>query len=154
MRRFFIAVAALLGGLCVTAGTAHACSCAVDPDAKETLHGFDAAATMRLVEVKNEDPRDGSSDLVYKITRVYKNKNLREGEKFVIRDNPQGSACGLPTREDRRYGLRLYRTSDGLKSDLCVLLTPRELRRAAERSGDAQLMASAAGCAAAAPVSA
>ena len=68
---------------------------------------------MRLIEVKNRDPSNGSADLVYKITRVYKNKNLREGERFVIRDNPQGSACGLPTTKGKRYGLRLNRTVTG-----------------------------------------
>jgi len=146
MRRVLIALTGSLAGLCIAAGPAQACSCVEDPDAKETLRGFDAAATMRLIDVKNRDPSNGSADLVYKITRVYKNKNLREGEKFVIRDNPQGSACGLPTTQGKRYGLRLYRTRDGLRSNLCVVLSPRELRRAAQRSGNAR-MARSAGCA-------
>ena len=147
MGRLLIALTGSVAGLCIAAGAAHACSCVEDPDAKETLRGYDAAATMRLIDVKNEDPNNGSADLVYKITRVYKNKNLREGERFVIRDNPQGSACGLPTRVGERYGLRLNRTRDGLRSDLCSLLSPRELRRAAERSGSTR-MASSSGCAA------
>lgn len=121
------------------ASPALACSCAEEPGEKETLRGFDAAATMRLIDVKNMDHSNGSADLVYRILRVYKNKNLREGERFVIKDNPDGAACGLPTEEGKRYGLRLYRTRDGrLSSNSCVLLSPRELRRAAERSGNAR----------------
>ncbi|MDQ3728388.1 MAG: hypothetical protein M3355_02250 [Actinomycetota bacterium] len=132
------AVLAVLGALW-GAESAMACSCAEDPDEKETLHGYDAAATMRLVDVKNRNPSTGSADLIYRILRVYKNSNLREGERFVIKDNPDGAACGLPTQVGERYGLRLYRTRDGrLSSNSCALLSPRELRRAAERSGNAR----------------
>jgi hypothetical protein len=123
----------------VTAPSALACSCAEDPDAKETLHGYDAAATARLVDVKNKDPQTGSADLVYRITRVYKNRNLREGEKLVIKQSGGGGTCGLPRDKKRRYGLRLHRDRDDrLSSDSCALLGPKELRRAAERSGNAR----------------
>jgi hypothetical protein len=127
------------------AGSAHACSCAADPDEKETLRGFDAAATMRLTDVRNEDPQNGSADLEYRVLRVYKGSTLEEGESFVMKNVQQGSACGLPRDEGERYGLRLYRTHSGLRSSLCVLLSPKELRRAAQRSGNAR-SASRAGC--------
>ena len=120
------------------AGSAHACSCAPDPDEKETLHGFDAAATMRLTDVRNEDPQNGSADLEYRVLRVFKGSTLEEGESFVIKDSQQESACGLPREEGKRYGLRLDRTRSGLRSSLCAVLSPKKLRRAAQRSGNAR----------------
>ena len=126
----------------IGAESASACSCAATPGEKETLRGYDAAATARLVDVKSRDPEDGgledpSATLVYRLLRVYKNSNLREGELLAIKDD--GSSCGLPREEGERYGLRMYRTREGrLGSNSCALLSPRELRRAAERSGQAR----------------
>jgi len=133
MRSAGIALVVLMA--LVGADSAAACSCAVDPDEKETLHGYDAAATARLVDVRNEDPQNSSAVLVYRILRVYKNQNLREGERLKIKDD--GSSCGLPREQGRRYGLRMYRTRDGLGSNSCALLGPKELRRAADRSTQA-----------------
>jgi len=124
------------------AESAAACDCAVEPNEKATLQGFDAAATARLIEVKNEDPQDGGATLVYRVLRVYKNSNIREGERLAIKDSP----CSLPRNEGKRYGLRMYRNrEERLESNSCALLSPRELRRAAERSGNARSPSS--GCA-------
>lgn len=140
------AVLAVIAFACLAnASPAAACSCA--PDKKPTLQRFDAAATMRLVDVRNDNNPSGSADLTYRILRVYKGSgryNLREGEKLRIH-SPQGAACGLPRKQGRRYGLRMHETRNGLSSNLCVLLTPEELRKAAKRSGNAR-SAAATGC--------
>jgi hypothetical protein len=124
-------VIALLAML-FAAKSAQACSCAED-GGKETLRGFDAAATARLTDVKNEDPQSGQADLVYRVLRVYKNQNLEEGEELVIRSGSTAS-CGLPRNEGKRYGLRLGRRNGEWTAGLCTLLGPKQLRRAAERS--------------------
>jgi hypothetical protein len=49
-----------------------ACSCAEEPGEKATLQGYDAAARMRLIDVETNDPQNGSTDLTYRVLRVYK----------------------------------------------------------------------------------
>ncbi len=132
----------LLAGSLAVAESAVACDCAVEK--RPTLRGFDAAATARLIEVKNEDA-NGNADLVYRVLRVYKGPTLEEGEKLVIKDSRGEATCGLPRRTDRRYGLRLGRTERGLTGSLCTLLGPKQLRRAAERSGDLREKSAACG---------
>lgn len=140
MTRLGLVLLGAIAWLALSAPAAHACSCAEDPDAPpETLHGYDAAATARLIEIKNKDPQNGTADLVYRILRVYKNKNLREGETLVIKGSGDGGTCGLPRDKQKRYGLRLYRDRDDrLTSNSCANLGPRSLRRAAQRSGNAR----------------
>jgi len=138
------ACAAVIAATLAAAPSALACSCVEDPDAKETLHGFDAAATARLVDVKREGgPQNGDVKLFYRVLRVYKNSNLRKGVELVIKDD-RFSSCSLPRDKGRRYGLRLSRFQGRLDQSLCALLGPGELRRAAERSGNAR--AAGTGC--------
>ena len=139
----------LLVGLALVASLALAppalgCSCA--PVEKPTLRGVDAAATMRLTEVKDDANPNNRVKLVYRILRVYKGSGryrLHEGDKLRIQSG-EGSACGLPRREGKRYGLPLFDTREGLTSNLCAVLSPHELRRAAQRSGNAR--SAATGC--------
>ena len=136
MKRVLVGGAVAVAAMLATAPSALACSCVDDPDAKETLHGFDAAATARLVDVKKDDnPNSGDVKLVYRVLRVYKGSNLQEGEDFVITDDSFNS-CALPSDKGRRYGLRLNRFRGELDQSSCALLSPKELRRAAERSGN------------------
>lgn len=147
MWRVPLAIAGVLAGLWISAGTAQACSCAA-PE-KPTLHGTDAAATMRLIEVRDDANPNNRVKLVYRILRVYKGSgryNLEEGNKLRIMSTEE-SACGLPRQEGKRYGLPMYDSRDGLTSNLCAVLSPKELRRAAERSGNARSGATI-GCAA------
>jgi len=131
------------------ASPALACSCA-SPD-KPTLRGLDAAVTARLVDVDpKEPPPSGSFSYkakhTYKLLRVYKGSrtyNLREGETLVLRTTAEAS-CGLPSNEGRRYGLGLYEGRGELNGSLCSTISPREMRRAAERSGNAR--ATVSGC--------
>ena len=130
-------------GLAVVASLASAtpalaCSCVEDPDAKETLHGFEAAATARLVDIKKDDnPSTGDVRLVYRVLRVYKGSNLSKGEDLIIKDDTFNS-CSLPSVKGRRYGLRLNRFRGELDQSSCALLGPKQLRRAAARSGNAR----------------
>ena len=109
----------------LTPAPAFACSCVEYPGEKETLQGYEAAATARLIEVKHKDSSNRSATLVYRVLRVYKNKNLREGEELVLRNQGDGAACGLPRNKKKRYGLRLYRDRDDrLNSSLCSRSQP------------------------------
>jgi hypothetical protein len=138
VKRVLVGVAVAVAAMLVTAPPALACSCVEDPDAKETLHGFDAAATARLVDVKEDDnPQSGDVKLVYRVLRVYKGANLSNGEEFVIKDD-RFNSCALPSDKGRRYGLRLSRFQGRLDQSSCTLLSPKGLRRAAERSGNAR----------------
>lgn len=146
MRRFASSLVVIGAFALLGAEGAMACSCAEDgkPD---TLRGLDAAATARLIDVEQEDPPESGpissprATFTYRLLRVYKGSkgyNLREGENLVFENSTEGSSCGLPTEEGRRYGLGLFKTRDGLNSGLCLLRSPKELRRAAERSGNAR----------------
>jgi hypothetical protein len=127
MRRIVVlmVVSASLAG----AESAGACSCSIDRS--PTLEGFDAAATGRLIDVK----QNNGTKFTYLLTRVYKNKNLREGEELTIKASGHPSACGPDQRQGERYGLRLWRNNSGLTTNSCAMLSPEDLRRAAERSG-------------------
>jgi len=144
VKRFWgIFLAALIAPL-VAAAPALACSC-VAPD-KPTLQGSAAAATARLIEVRREG-NGQRVDLVYKLLRVYKGSgryHLREGENLVINTYRSGATCGLPRNKGKRYGLRMYRSHHELSANLCTVMSPKELRRAAERSGNARV--ADAGC--------
>jgi hypothetical protein len=138
VNRLLVVGAAVVAAMLVTAPSAIACSCVEDPDEKETLHGFDAAATARLVEIKKDDnPQSGDVKLVYRVLRVYKGSNLSENEELIIKDD-RFNSCSLPSDKGRRYGLRLNRFRGELDQSSCTLLSPKGLRRAAERSGNAR----------------
>ena len=138
MKKGALAIGVSLVASLALAAPALGCSCVEDPDAEETLHGFDAAATARLIDVKKDDnPNSGDVKLVYRVLRVYKGSNLRKGEELIIRDD-RFNSCSLPSDKGRRYGLRLNRFQGRLDQSSCALLGPKELRRAAERSGNAR----------------
>lgn len=146
MKRLWGLLLCTLIAMLATAPSALACSCVEFPGEKQTLEGYEAAATARLIDVKHQDPSNGRATLVYRLLRVYKNKNLREGEELILRNQGDGAACGLPRNKKKRYGLRLYRDRDDrLNSGLCSVLSPHELKRAAQRSGNARAE-SGAGC--------
>ena len=150
MQRVCLAVTAVLIGSLGMAESASACSCA-EPE-KPTLRGLDAAVTARLVEVKVKPPPSSGAysykaTHTYTILRVWKGArryNLREGEDLVLK-TVDSAACGLPSEEGRRYGLGLYEHRGALSGNLCTTMTPRDMRRAAERSGNARF-AGPAGC--------
>lgn len=150
MKKFVAAAAVGVVAWLAPAAPALACSCAA-PD-EPTLRGLDAAVTARLIDVDpKEPPSSGAFSYkathTYRILRVYKGSrtyNLREGEELVLRTSAEAS-CGLPSNEGRRYGLGLYERRGELNGSLCSTTTPREMRRAAERSGNARA-AAGSGC--------
>ena len=149
MRRAVAALVVLasLGG----AESAMACSCAIDPDEKETLHGIDAAATSRLIEIDNVGGINGDSEYTYRLLRIYKGSGrygLKNGEAITIEAARDGAACGPPRNRGKRYGVRFFKSRGELTTGLCSVSGPKELRRAAERSGNAR--SGASGCAASA----
>lgn len=150
MRRTIATFAVSAFALLATASSAEACSCAEDGE-PDTLRGVDAAATARLIDVQRENPGDPNSTgatFTYRLTRVYKGSgryDLREGRKLVLENSTEGSACGLPTDQGKRYGLLLDKFRGELNTSLCGLRSPQELRRAAERSGNIR-SAAGTGC--------
>ena len=138
MRKVVSIALAAAGVLLWTAPSASACSCA-GGDGPQTLRDFDAAINAKLVKVTpTASSENFENDLKYRIWRVFKGARrygLKQGETFKVRGNPPGASCGLPTREGKAYGLRLYERRGELRSNLCAVLSPRGLRRAAKRSG-------------------
>jgi hypothetical protein len=135
-----------------TPSSASACSCAEDGE-PDTLRGVDAAVAARLIDVEREEPGDINNHhatFTYRILRVYKGSgryNLREGRKLTLENSTSGTECGLPANEGKRYGLMLDKFRGELNTSSCGVRGPREIRRAAERSGNAR--SSASGCASA-----
>ena len=109
---------------------------------------MDAAVTARLIDVEPVQRRGGgvepSSDkakFTYRILRVYKGSrryNLREGEKLRLENSTDGGSCGLPSKEGKRYGLMLDEFRGELNTSSCGVRSPEQLRRAAQRSGNAR----------------
>lgn len=131
----------------MTAESASACSCAPREE-RETLRGVDAAVTARLIEVEHVEPENpagpissGEATFTYRILRVYKGSrryNLREGKRLVLENTAAGASCGLPTKEGKRYGLMLFESRGELNTNSCGVRSPKQLRRAAQRSGNAR----------------
>ncbi len=114
-----MAVIVGLGAL-VFAGSAQACSCA--PLSRgDAMQRADAAIAGRLVKVVPQSRL--RAVYRYRVRRVYKGGiGLRRGRIVSVRSARSSTACGLPTRTGRRYGLLLSRKRGGWSSGLCGLL--------------------------------
>ncbi|CAN5213911.1 hypothetical protein BH24ACT23_BH24ACT23_05790 [soil metagenome] len=153
MTRLLGSIAIAIALALIGAESAIACSCA-PASGPETLRGYDAAVTARLIEVVDDPPpesggSDGGATWRYRITRVWKGEkrhNLREGELLELRWSRLIS-CDYPTQEGVRYGLRLSKSRRGFVANWCSGFDPRSLRKAAKRSGRART-ASGADCSA------
>jgi len=119
-------------GLLVFAASANACSCApVEPEV--AMRSADAAIVGRLIEVVPR--RDLAADFRYRVQRVYKSgRGLRKGGVVAVRSNVQSAACGLPTGQNRRYGLFLDRSEGRWAGSLCAVVEPHRLSSAADDS--------------------
>jgi hypothetical protein len=131
-----LAAAAVL----VPASAASACSCAQTSE-NVRYRQSTAAFIGRLVEVREVEGEYGAAIFRYRVGVSYK-RRLREFVK--VRGNTMSPTCGLPTEEGQRYALYLYREDGRWRSNLCLVTTPRKLRRAAATAGDAT--GSGAGC--------
>jgi hypothetical protein len=142
MHRVGFACLGVIAWLALSVPAAHACSCGVDPDAPpETIDGYDAAVTARLVDVKRVG--NDRQRLTYEVLRAYKG-NLDEGDDFR-ETNYLNSSCGIPSNKGKRYGLRLNRFRGQLNASSCSKFGPKSLRKAAERSSGTRA-AGTSGC--------
>ena len=145
-----------LGTLAIVAGapeTAAACSCAGEPITAETFRQSDGAVIGRLVDihVRGPDPEPGEpfpaarpADFEYRVARVFRGRRrIETAEPLLVRSNTSEAACGLPASKGRRYGLFLDRSGGRWNGGLCATTSPRQMRRAAERTGFARTAACA-----------
>lgn len=118
---------AALAGLAL-AGSAHACSCA--PQAPvESLRDSDAAIVGRLVSVRAHGRF--RADYRYEVGRVYRGGGIEPGQMLTVRSARRASACALPRRLDRRYGLFLTRGDEHWMGGICGVISPQRMRQAA-----------------------
>jgi hypothetical protein len=109
--------------------------------ARAEIDSADAALVGRLLRVRRVRSKrryEIRADFSYRIEAVYKGKRrLRRGRIVTVRSVRDEAACGLPGRVGRRYGLRLYRRKGRphWSSDLCSLMSPRDMRLAASTGG-------------------
>jgi len=123
VRRLAIVAAVVIVAALATPASAAACSCApVEP--KDAMRSADAAIVGRLIEVV---PRgDLAADFRYRVQRVYKSdRGLTKGRIVAVRSNVQGAACGLPSGDNRRYGLFLDRREGRWTGNLCAVFEPK-----------------------------
>jgi hypothetical protein len=123
----------------VGAESAQACSC-VPPDVRARLKDADGAFVGRLVAVRVVDPPEEGepissgdpTDYIYRVGRVYKGgPGLRRGRRVKVRSVRDGATCGLPRGRGRLYGLFLTRAGGRWHSNLCSVVSPAQMRRAA-----------------------
>ncbi len=122
-------LAVLLLGLAM-ASEAQACSCA-PISMREAFPDSDAAIIGRLVKVERAG---GGFNLTYRVWHAYKGRH-QIGRRVTVKSGNQPSACALPRRRHRSYGLFLYREHHHWASNLCSVVSPRKMRRAARRLG-------------------
>jgi hypothetical protein len=152
---------ALAAGALVTAAflfgaeSALACSC-VPPDPPAMLKASDGAFVGRLVAVRPVDPpAEGEpissgdpADYVYRVGRVYKHgPGLRRGRRVRVRSARDSATCGLPRARGRLFGLFVQREDGRWHSNSCLVVRPRQLRRAAGEAGSSRAPSrGSAGC--------
>jgi hypothetical protein len=132
MRSVYLATAVACVGL-IGAEKAMACSCA-PVRAHAAIREADAAINAKLIEVRSTHESNPNADLkfIYRVLRVFKGAPGRErGETLAIRIDG-GSSCAPPDNKGRRYGLLLDRRRKRLTTNLCSVVSPKKLRRAAD----------------------
>jgi hypothetical protein len=138
------AVSAVLLGL-ICAGSALACSCA--PAApSESLARADAAIVGRLIAV---GPHGSTrAEYRYRVLRVYRGRaSIQRGSVLAVSSPRGSSACALPSRIGRRYGLFLIADGGRWASGLCGVLSPHRLWSAARHPGAAEKASAGFSCA-------
>ena len=137
-RRALAAVLAAAAVASLGAESAMACSC-VPPDPEGMLESMDGAIVGRLVAVRAVNPpAEGEpigsgdpTDYAYRVRRAFKGAGLRRGKRVRVRSVRSEATCGLPRARGRLYGVLLIRRNGRWHSNLCLTVTPRQLRRAA-----------------------
>jgi hypothetical protein len=139
MTRRIAAAGAALAISLVAAEAAQACLC-VPPDPRAQLKRADGAFVGRLVAVRVVDPPEvgepissaDPTDYIYRVGRVYNGgPGLRRGQRVRVRSVRDEATCGLPSTRGRLYGLFVTRRNRRWTSNLCNVVSPAEMRRAA-----------------------
>lgn len=143
-----IALAALAIAL-LGAESASACSC-VPPKPRELLREMDGAIIGRLLAVRPVEPRDPGEprstadpvNFVYRVGRVFNDgPGLDRGRRVRVRSVRSEVSCGLPRGRGELFGLFLDREGGRWTSGLCLVVSPKQMRRAAEAESSAALAA-------------
>jgi hypothetical protein len=114
----------------VLSGSAAACSCAPQPPA-ESLREADAALVGRLVEVLPHGPVQAIYR--YEVRHVYKGvERIEEGQMLSVHSARRGSACALPRRLGRGYGLFLLSRHGRWFGGICRVVSPKRMRQAGQ----------------------
>jgi hypothetical protein len=112
------------------AASAAACSCAPQPPA-ESLREADAAVVGRLVKVLPHGP--AQAVYRYEVRQVYKGvEKIEEGRMLSVHSARRGSACALPRRVGRGYGLFLLGRHGRWFGGICRVVSPERMRRASQ----------------------
>ena len=123
-------VAALLG--LVFAGSALACSCLRSTPA-ESLARSDAAIVGQLLAVESRGP--GRAAYRYRVLRVFRGHDaIERGSALRVLGSRGGAACGLPETVGARFGLFLSAYRGRWTGSLCGVVSPRQLRIAAQKA--------------------
>jgi hypothetical protein len=110
------------------APSAAACSCA--PQApSESLREADAAIVGRLIAVAPHGRL--RADYRYEVLRAYRGNGIERGQTLTVRSARRASACALPRRLERRYGLFLVNRGGSWFGGICGVIRPQRLRHAA-----------------------
>ncbi len=130
------AIAAILCGLVVVPGLAHACSC-VQRDPGEALRSGAPALIAEVLD-KQPLPTDGDPllnqqlDQYYTYTlRVERAFNADFGPQLTIRANENGAACGFSWKPGQRVGAFVSRSGGEWRTSSCGLVDPAQLEAAA-----------------------
>ena len=143
MRRGLTLAAVAVAACLLGADSASACSC-VPPNPPKLLKQSDGAFIGRLVAIREVDPpAEGAPissgdpvDYVYRVGRVFKRgPGLRRGRRVKVRSPRDSATCGLPDGRGRLYGLFVQRHNRRWHGNLCQVVTPAQMRHAAEGSG-------------------
>jgi hypothetical protein len=118
----------MLVGIFLLPAGAQACSCAPQAPA-ESLREADGAVVGRLVKVLPHGPLHAVYR--YEVSRVYKGE-ISKGRMLDVHSSRRASACALPRRTGRSYGLFLFQRHGRWFGGICGVISPRRLRLAAQ----------------------
>jgi hypothetical protein len=140
-----VTLAAVLTAMLVAVDTAGACSCAFGVTPKKQLKNADGAFIGRLLSVRSAE---GSTDAAfrYRVGQVFKgHRRLRRGKVVTVWDRYSGTDCALPDSTGDLYGLFLSRQEGRWTASLCGVVSPTEMRRAAQGAGSSNASAPSGG---------
>ncbi len=127
--------AALVCGLMIVPGLAHACSCA-ERDPGEVLRGGAPALIAEVLDKQPVspyvDPLNPPPDQFTTYTlRVERAFNADFGPQLTIRASNNSAACGFSWKTGQRVGAFVFRSGGEWRTSACGLVDPAQLEAAA-----------------------